>query len=764
MKSRMIQKFQWIAAKLSIVSMVMLPVAEGQAAETYQNQISKQQLQQVFLTMGLNKTQTFGEFYAKNKSYLPIRIQKELNQFVKNNAKTQMPVMEITSSQNSKGEEILGIRATAGNELFNIQVVGDSNQYYKVNHIPLTEVDLINFKDTFLKMYLLDAKYRKPSASTTSISNNQKAVVAGFPEMTKEVWKKLTPEQRAGYIIQLRSMWSEAREVLYQKNKKNVKTSNLNYESVFDFLIPKSFAATAGADSSAFQEEKACLIAGYVTQYSTKVCDVKKIKGSYMDSDLYAKASSACGSGKIACNPLVFGTPNGQPTCITPSRTDINFQRATHYEGPCDSNSRLGSKVQFLKDDKLTTGRYDTDNLKMSDEEVKAQLKKDQGENFKNTKEFLAGILKFKNPELVDAFINGKMDDKTFEQIKKIHDDFNEEIRQSKEACVTASNQNQKHEKNFWQACDQLHRRQLFIKEYFDKNPGCKSGGSVDPVSLKCKCPNSENEVIPGGECKKEDAKPPVSGGLQCPKGMSREGNGPEDYKCFCQGGAGNFSLEEANSSGFNVKEKCALLGGPQKPEDPTSGKCDPACTGGSKCIFVTKSEETKAEVWECRGGAAGVKPTPPKSKEESWFSSFFKKALPFVIIGVGLVVGYYVIKKLFIPKKPVLKPAADKCPNGTTPPCVQQCQFPQVQVGTSCTCPGCAPGQTRTNMATCECSYPESGGGTTLITCPDGISQRTDLSLCPGSNTKITCWNGAQVDYAINCPEAPTATSGVSQ
>ena len=85
MKSRMIQKFQWIAAKLSIVSMVMLPVAEGQAAENYQNQISKQQMQQVFLAMGLNKTQTFGEFYAKNKSYLPLRIQKELNQFVKNN-------------------------------------------------------------------------------------------------------------------------------------------------------------------------------------------------------------------------------------------------------------------------------------------------------------------------------------------------------------------------------------------------------------------------------------------------------------------------------------------------------------------------------------------------------------------------------------------------------------------------------------------------------------------------------------------------------
>jgi len=746
---------RWSLLKASVFSFVMMPVSQGMAAETQAREMNKLKVQNSLIELGLNKSITVGQFYDKNKSLFPQRIQKQLEGFIKANRNQPMPTFEVSANKNSQGEEIPTLRISQGSELVNVQIFAESDRYFRFNNSNLTEVDVVNFKDMFIKLYNGDEKLRRPTSAANPAKPNsavgvQKSTM--IPEISAATWKSMTPEQRAGYVMMMRLLWNDARSVLYKINKQKKTTALENFYKLFFQDAEAETKRAKTASSSGFEAGKACLIAGYVTEYSSTVCDHKKIKGSYRGSDLYTKAAAGCTGGQIACNPLVFGTPNGQPICITPGQNK-DFQTATHFEGPCERNNHLGSKVQFLKDPSKKQGRYDTDNLALSEEQIKAQLKADQGEALTETKSFIEGILKFKDPTLVDAFVNGKMDPTLFEKLKEIRDDFNEEIRQAKTACIAASNENQKQEKNFWDACDQLQRRQIFVAEYLAKNPGCKDGGSLDPETLKCSCPGpNKDQVIPGNKCS-AGGTPPSSEGGQCPKGMSAKTTAPGDTRCLCMGGAGNFTLDEVKAPGFDVAQKCGLK--PDKPPVTTpgadAGKCTPSCTGDQKCALVSKSTDTGAEVWECRGGSGSGK--PPKEKEDSnWFSGFFKKAAPWLLGGLAIFAMY----KLWSPKKPSLNAAADKCPNGTNAPCITTCPSPQALINNICQCAACPPGQTLTNASACTCST-SGGSGTTEVTCPDGVTKKPTLAECPA--TQYTCWDGSKVANPINCPEKPATT-----
>ncbi|MBC7456682.1 MAG: hypothetical protein H7235_00270 [Bdellovibrionaceae bacterium] len=711
---------KWILTHLSVLTMVLMPVAQGLAAEKQQQDISKAMVQNAIYEMGLNKSTTYGEFFKKNKDKYPPRLQKELEPYFAQFSDQMMPQFDVGTAKGSDGKTYPTLRISQNGELHNVQIFGETDRYAKFNNTNLTEVDLINFDDALIRLSAGDVKLRQQlEATKTTMKSSQKSFV-GFPDVTKDSWAKLTPEQRAGYVISMRLLYNDAHGVLLasSKNKKPTKKGK-KFSFLESFMGEEAYAipssepdwenidTAAGNSAAATSVSKApnqgldsCLVAGYVTTYKGKVCKYSEMIKNYSDvSSLSRKAYASCGSGtKIACNPLVFGTPGGNPICIDRKDND-DVQKATHYEGPCERANHTNSKISFLNDESNKSARYDSKNVNKTSDQIKAEAKSEQEKAmYQSTKDYIAGVLKFKDPSLHALFIDNKPNEQVINELLQINKDFNSEISQATEACKIASSKKGYHEKNFWGACDQLQRRFIFVAEYLSKNPGCKDGKPVDSTTLKCSCVDGNN-VIPGGECKATPPNPPVV------------------------------------TSGDPT---------PVKPGSVDPGKCDPVCTSDESCKLQEKTDDG-IEVWQCVS-----KKVVDSKKKKGGFGKFLNAALPWVV-GVGALVGMYF---LFKPKKVKLNPAGDRCPDGTNAPCVNSCVSPQVYFsGMGCKCAACPPGQTIINAKTCECGMQ---GNDVKIVCPNGVTIVDKLEDCP--KALYTCWDGSQVANAINCPEKPAA------
>lgn len=712
---------KWILTHLSVLTMVIMPVAQGHAAEKQQQEISKAMVQNAIYEMGLNKSTTYGEFFKKNKDKYPLRLQKELAPYFAKFSTHPMPQFDVGTAKGSDGKMYPTLRISQNGQLHNVQIFGETDRYAKFNNTTLTEVDLINFDDALIRLAAGDVKLRQQLETAKNDAKSTQKSFTGFPEVTKDSWAKLTPEQRAGYVISMRLLYNDARGVLLASSKSKKPTKKGKKFSFLESLIgEEAFAVPAaepewekidvGSESANVNSASvskapnqgldSCLVAGYVTSYKGKVCKYSEMIKNYSDvSSLARKAYAACGNGaKIACNPLVFGTPGGNPICID-RKDNVDVQRATHYEGPCERGNHTNSKISFLNDENDKSARYDSKNVNKSSEQIKAEAKAEQEKAmFQSTKDYISGILKFKDPSLQALFIDNKPNEQVINELLQIKKDFDSEVSQATEACKSASSKKGYHEKNFWGACDQLQRRFIFVAEYLSKNPGCKDGKPVDSTTLKCSCADGSN-VIPGGECKAAPVTPPD------------------------------------------------II--PVKPGTVDAGKCDPVCTSNESCQLQERTDDG-IEVWQCVG-KDGKKPTTPEKKKKGGFGKFLNAALPWVV-GAGALVGMYF---LFKPKKVKLNPAGDICPDGTKAPCANSCVSPKVYVaGTGCSCSACPPGQTIVNANTCECGTQSND---VKIVCPDGVTIVDSLADCPKS--LYTCWDGSQVENAINCPEKPATT-----
>lgn len=747
------QKFKaipkWILTYLSIATMVMMPIAQGEAAQRAQQEISKAMVQNAIYEMGLNKSMTYGEFFKKNKDKYPARLQKELAPYFAKFANQPMPQFDVGTVKGSDGLMHPTVRISQNGQLHNVQIFGETERYAKFNNTTLTEVDLINFDEALIRLTAGDEKLRQQLETPVKTETKK---FSSFPDITKASWTQLTPEQRAGYVISMRLLYNDAHGVLLAAKHKNKATKGKKY-SWLQSLMTEAVADPGdwdnddniGAKTSSVsvsnlpnQGLDSCLVAGYVTSYKGQTCKYTEMVKNYTDvSSLARKAYAACGSGKqIACNPLVFGAPNGKAICIDRAN-NADVQIATHYEGPCERNNHTNSKISFLNDENDKTGRYAVKNLKKTADQIKEEAKAEQQKDmYQATKDYLAGVLEFKDKSLYDLFIAGKPDQKVLDELLSIKKGFDSEIKQATEACKAASVKQTYHEKNFWGACDQLQRRFIFVAEYLSKNPGCKDKKDINPETLKCSC-DDKTEVLPGETCK---IPPPTPVETKCPLN-SRPSNNAGN--CICKDAKG-FESEFPATAG-QLPSNCISVPNPPNPPGPGPGvlKCDPECNiaAGEKCV-----EEDFNGIKSLTCVKDKKLPLDPKKKKKG-FGQFLEKALPWVV-GVGALVGMYF---LFKPKQPKLNPAGDLCPNGTVAPCSTTCKAPQVEVAGSCVCAACPPGQTIINASTCQCGTQDND---VKIVCPDGVTIVDKLEDCP--TVKYTCWDGSQVDNAINCPEKP--------
>lgn len=750
---------KWLLTTTSVFTMVMLPVAQGQAAQAVATEITKSQVQNAVIELGLNKSMTLGEFYRKNKKLYPERVRNELEKFISENKDYAMPLFEVTTAKNSEGKEIPAVRISKDGELVNIQIFGEKEKYVKLNNTNLTESDIINFKDMFLKLNNGDANLRKQvektNLTTTAKGSNQ---FTGFPAITKEIWSTYSAREKAEYILNMRQLWSDAQKVLSSQDKKNSKKTS-QFEFFWNKLVqdveaqaakaapkaPRPAASVVKKDSgtTAAVSSENCLVAGYVSKYSNGSCGVKALQDSYKDESgnvnpVVSKAQGQCKSGQLACNPFVYGMPNGNAICVDTQKPE--FQIATHANGPCDTASPLGSSVDFLNKDLKNKDRYSAENLKLNPEQLAEVYKKQQKENSAYVENYLKGFLG------AGIDFNKEIDATVLQQILNIKSAFDNDIATAQKSCKSAA-ENKYNEKNFWGACDQLQRRFLFVAEFLKEKPGCKDGSEMNSSTLKCVCKDSKkSEVAPGAKCPAPETPAPTSG--KCPTGMSDDSTGGS-LQCLCTNGSpGNWTLEQTRASGFDAKASCSSKPNPAPGVSTSSDTTRPPAPGS--CVNGTiERNDNGAEV------CVPNKPAKPEKEKESWFHGLFKKALPWLVGGVALFAMY----KLWSPKKPTLNGAGDYCANGTIPPCVQVCAAPLANINGICGCAACPPGQTLTNAATCTCST--STTTPTQVTCPDGVTKAATLAQCPA--TQYTCWDGSKVTNPINCPERPATTSSGS-
>ncbi len=739
---------RWSLAKLSVVTMVMMPVAQGHAAEKAQQEISKAMVQNAIVEMGLNKPMTYGEFFKKNKNKYPPRLQKQLAPYFNKFSKVAMPQFIVDTAKGSDGKIYPVLRISQNGELHNVQFFGETERYAKFNNTNLTEVDLINYDDMLVKLSAGDAKLyqqvRTPATAT-------KKPITGLPVITKQAWSKMTTMDRANYIVGMRSLWEESRKVLVEQEKVNSKKgkSRKKFSWLNSLIFQASEAQVPPPPSNITAEEveydedtstttpitsatpttNTCLVAGYISRYTNKgVCSIKNIILEQDPDSVIKKSNDQCknqGANFYACNPLIYGTPNGQAACIN-SRS-AEFQKATWWQADsgesCDAKSRLTNNQINIAGNIKSRDYYKT----AANQAEALALQEQEKENFKLSRDLINGLLQFKGMKALTTK-NDPLSADVFEAIKLIQINFNEDIKKARASC--SSQVMNKNEKNFWGACDQLHKRFLFIAQVLEQTPSCENAGKdskLDKDTLLCSCDPASTDgkpVSPGSKC--EVKAPPVA---------------PTTCNAACD--ATKQTCEKEGDK-FVCKDK------PVVPP-VTTQDCDVDCGPGKSCKI--KIEEGR-EIKQCVSVEVTTPGKPPKKKNK--LASFFEKALPW-LAGAGVIAAMYFLWK---PKQPKLKVAGDYCPTGSVPPCGVQCAAPLVFHNGSCSCAACPPGQTITNLNTCQCGVSQNN---TNIVCADGVTIVTNISQCPAA--QYTCWDGTVVANAINCPERPPAgTSGSSK
>lgn len=725
-------KATWLATWLSVVTMVMSPVAMGQEAQN----ISKQQVQNALDQLGLNKSMTVGDFYEKNKNLFPERIRKEIEPVFASYKNVMMPEFQVTSATGPDGREIPNLTLSQNGQLFNIQWFGGKDKYVKFQNTNLSEIDIINFTDMFSRVLNGDAVLRKQSEVNQAKAQSSAKGFTGLPVLSADTWKKMTVEERVTYMAQVRFLWEDAKKVLREQDKLKGRKSaeselNFNFlEKAWAFLdgiqaeaASKASKSGKGPALSANAPKRtseikgtygeSCLVAGYLAVYKNGVCDYSLIKDEYQNFDDVKKAQSTCGSSQAACNPLIYGNKSdGGPICVP--LKDPSFQKATHFSGPCEAGSSLHSKDEssILKDEKLKENRYSTDNLKSEDERRELFRKEQQSSGFSQSQAFIDGILKSRNKSMKDFYVNGIITADGLKELSDIQAQFNDQISKSTTACEAVVNSGKaKYETNFVAACDQLHRRFLFIGEILGKD--CKDGSVINSASLKCTCTDTaKTEVMPGASCKGAATPPPAADEKDKPD-PNKDKKDPKEKKK--KGGVTCSATEHEET----------IVGAESGAADTrcVSNKPDKVTPAAAECGILCK------------------------------IGNFVKPILP-IALGLGAI---YLMYKIFSPKKPKLNPPGDTCPTGATAPCTTVCPLPLANVNGVCGCAACPPGQTLASTTTCTCGTTTTTTGNTL-TCWDGVTKVSDLTLCPAQ--KYTCWDGSSVTNPLNCPEKPATTT----
>lgn len=817
------QCVRWTAINLACLTMVFSPVAMGREAEALNEKVLQEYLQELGLT---GKKVTLGEFYEKSKAYFPTFVQKDLERFVQENQGMLMPEITVTNAKATDGASVPVLRVSGGGKTTTIQIYGEKNKWAKYNNVVLSEEDLRNVGDVFRRVEASDIRVKKESEAFFKNrdlkANKQKVEDAkhlekvvkdfarfkGFPRITPTQWKAMTPKQRAGFIVNMRILWNDARQVLRLDEinaeaaaqiQKKPATKGKKYSSFDEFsrILIGEPAEAAGTTSSAATpklskagqsvvkpgaasapvapQSKKCIVAGYVSEegkgvnYSGQASSVcseamvfqsEKYNRATPEMQMVREAKFDCqnvSQNHVACNPIIYGyKSDGAAICVdrtqkTPNAPAAgNFQKATWWDGPCDSASRLTS-AQVTQDGMKSTDSSYKDDQKRFDESgnIKAEVAQKQinlveedqfkNDSYKQTKAFLDGVLQNKKRKsdkidfTMDDLIQGKKpwSKEIDDMLVDIQTQFEVEIGEAIQSCEKSITRKDNVDKNQKGACDQLHRRWLFTERFLSqfRAKSCLGGStyiweldatimSKDQIDnaklnkeklksdseLMCKCKSDPNKRVKFNDEKGCGASD-LPAGEKCPDGMDEVVTG----FCTCKGNGAEYiamaeALNRVRSEG--LEKVCPVKDDkncdkPEGIEGYDYTKCE--CTKGSlkdenEQGFISKlfnGKQERTAKWVCK-------------ESNIW---------PWILGGLGiaaLIVIFHRHKK--DPKPPVVPPQSCAPKVGTYPNCV--CATGNV----------CVPGQQIYDTSTCQCTnLPEAPK------CQDGTpAPNRNLLACP--------------------------------
>lgn len=789
----------WACAHLAWLTMAFSPVALGKESENINSLV----LQRYVTELGLNKKSTLGEFWKKNKSEFPVFMQKDLENYFKENQNVAMPEVSVKNQKATDGTDVPVLIVTEKGKTTTIQFYEERDKWVKINGIAMTENDLESVTGLYTRLSASDIRLKnKADKYLTNKKNklnnldraNDLARFEGFPRITPQLWKSMSKNDRVAYVVKMRMLWLSAKKVSEYFPKKNKKTaehsSDSQLEKFFDIILKKAEAAPSGtakmtappaakpAKSAAVQVKgttvttkegktvripynaKSCVVAGYVGAYSetTGKCSPEVALATYEKNDnlkFVKKANDECSaraSNLVACNPILYSYPQGSPLCVDSKAS--SYQIATHYEGPCDTASRLSSKD--VKD-KLTFKSDYSDIVPEARrwEMIDQDQKKDE---YSYTNEFIKGYLKRNDTEskkYSELFEQGKWDKDLDEMLVNIQTQFETEIERSTQACREGylSGTNEPNQKG---ACDQLHRRWLFTERFIAKirstscSPGSKYIGAYEndessvseAAKEKTKLNKQNIDSTKDLLCKCEGSEKSVAFGQSC-EVTQRERE--QEVKCT-QEGTELRTIDATETTA--VKKECFCTSDPSISGVPgttltctaqRAASCStkyPGATGlGADCLCASNGKAPKLD----STGSSGEAESPESAQRAKTYSCESSTNIwPWVIGGVAALLAF-----LFFKKK---KKKQEDPPVVTPPPVVPPGTCPAPKVGTppNCACAGdsgCTPPQHSYNQTTCQCDLvpqtimcanntPAPSNNANLCPkCPDGV---TFLSLTP--------------------------------
>lgn len=726
---------KWIMVWLSVSSLTTSPLAMGSEA----HKVTKQQMQSYIKQLGLNHKMTLGEFFEKNKYLFSKKVLDEVQPMFEAYKDQPMPEFTVGASKSPLGEEIPTIRVAGDNgDLINVQWFGEQDKMVKVQNVNLSQVDVINFEDMYVRLINGDSKFKRQAVQPVAQVVQEDGFGPELPTPNQKEWNSMSTADKASYVVNLRSLWMDARRVLDAQNqlkaksKKNKKTSlNVFEKYQFFFALLNGWNAEATARiSCGAAEGQSCIIAGYTSTYTVvgnrctcqSPADINSIfnrRDNQNQYTIHSYAVTQCRNTGIPCNPYIFGTPNGRAICV-PSN---ELRDATTWTGKCDRGARLQDSDTQVSASELFTNatdyqhRYDASNLKP---DARARiLQEETTSHFAQTKSYLQGVLKFihqndpsKNYGDVDHIFddNQTISQQVLDQLLVTKATFDREISAAKDSCKQNANtgtSKNRVDRRYWDACDQLHARYLFIEDFLKSK--CASH-QIDQGTFKCTCENNAAPVLPGATC-----------------------------------GTGTPAAAPAVTP---VPAAAPAAAAPPAAPAPAAPSARDNHHGGGSSIF--------SKLWN------GVKAIAP------------------YVITAGVI---YLLYKMMSPKKPALTNPADVCPNGNTANCYQTCAPPLAANGAGgCACPlsPCSDGTSVNGVQNgTSCSYPSCGssstGGTgagnssgTTMVCPDSVTSVSCGTLAVGDCINqlcpnYSCWNGKSYKSTMQCPPKQTTSNTTS-
>ncbi|MFN3454404.1 MAG: hypothetical protein ACK41T_05535 [Pseudobdellovibrio sp.] len=715
MKSGVWQRsLRFAAGFAASYNMIFSPVALGAQAEEF----SKKQIEQIITNQRLNQNLTYKEFWDQTKHLYLGQVYKELENYFTSDPNKLMPKFSVKELQSSSGEKIPVLVMSNQGKTYNLQLIGEQDKYIKFNNVVLSEYDVQTISPALRRIAASDVKLKNefknstPKIKATTKTKNttyqkvsaktgvKKSIsIAGFPRLSKESWVKLTPMQRAEYVMHMRLLGESAAKVRALSNlqkTKGTKTSEYNinldkWNYFVSFLNSSAIAANVG-DS--------CVAGGYVSDYQLIG---GKLTCVPPETTALSNNRQGCGLTSYPCNPIIYGkSSTGATYCV--SRNEL--QTSTHLGGACDSKTAFNTtNLSFPQAADLRTEastRYSAEKTKELAENAKAEFDTNSAIR-ENTKKYLESMLK--DAKLKELFSSNKIDQKLFDELMGLQKAYDSEISYARNECKKAADVKSHADKNFYQACDQLHRRHLFVVKYIATNMRCADGSAATITNGKV-C----NVVVPDSNPIAEEPVNPPSNDVtnmcaekypNLPTELSEDGT-----KCYCTG-----TTKEPKKGLISRKYSC---------DDGINPWWIAGGIAAALGIFLLLKKDKK-------------KPTNPP-------------------------VNPPVTCNKTCTGNTTLNPTSCTCDINVTPP---TCTAPKIPVGNSCACPAsnaCTPGQQVYNQNTCQCDNVAQD-----LICPDGVTRYT---IPPGSSTcptAIHCTDGSVVYPPNTCPVVIPPSEGGS-